>query len=105
MIKTVKTTLSPEQAYNPELFEETILKRGHIQSQNAEVRAIKRSIDARSKRVKINIEAIVAVKEDLPPLIDYRRDYPNVQNADPVVIVGFGSCGNVCFLEVNRAWV
>jgi len=100
MIKTVKTTLSPEQAYNPELFEETILKRGHIQSQNAEVRAIKRSIDARSKRVKINIEAIVAVKEDLPPLIDYRRDYPNVQNADPVVIVGFGPAGMFASLRL-----
>lgn len=100
MIKTVKTTLSPEQAFDHDLFEETILKRGHIQSRNAEVRPIKRSIDARSKNVKVNIEAIVAVKEDLPPLIEYRRDYPDVTNADPVVIVGFGPAGMFAALRL-----
>lgn len=100
MIKTVKTTLSPEQAFDLDLFEETILKRGHIQSKNAEVRPIKRSIDARSKNVKVNIEAIVAVKEDLPPLIEYRRDYPDVTNADPVVIVGFGPSGMFAALRL-----
>lgn len=100
MIKTVKTTLSPEQAFDLDLFEETILKRGHIQSKNAEIRPIKRSIDARSKNVKVNIEAIVAVKEDLPPLIEYRRDYPNVEHAEPVVIVGFGPAGMFAALRL-----
>lgn len=100
MIKTVKTILSPEQAYNPELFEETILKRAQIHSPDAEVRPIRRSIDARSQRVKINVEAIVSVKEDLPPLISYRRDYPNVTNAETVVIVGFGPAGMFAALRL-----
>ncbi|OEK04862.1 NAD(P)/FAD-dependent oxidoreductase [Roseivirga misakiensis] len=100
MQKTIQTTLSPEEAYNPELFEEVVLKRAHINDPSAEVRALKRSIDARSKRVKINIQALVTVKEDLPPLISYKRDYPDVSNADPVVIVGFGPAGMFAALRL-----
>ena len=100
MQKTIQTTLSPEEAYNPELFEQTILKRAHIQNPDAEVRALKRSIDARTKRVKVNVQALVSVKEDLPPLITYKRDYPNVANADAVVIVGFGPAGMFAALRL-----
>lgn len=100
MQKTIRTTLTPEQAYNPELFKETVLKRAQIHSPDAEVRALKRSIDARTQRVKINIEVMVTVKEDLPPLISYQRDYPDVSNAEPVVIVGFGPAGMFAALRL-----
>ncbi|MFY0592229.1 NAD(P)/FAD-dependent oxidoreductase [Roseivirga sp.] len=100
MQKTIQTTLTPEEAYNPEVFEEVILKRAHIQDPSAEVRPLKRSIDARSKRVKINIQALISVKEDLPPLISYKRDYPDVTNAEPVVIVGFGPAGMFAALRL-----
>ncbi|WP_420386535.1 NAD(P)/FAD-dependent oxidoreductase [Roseivirga sp.] len=93
MQKIVKLTLKPEEAYNPELFEATVLKRSGIQDAEAKVRPLKRSIDARGRNVKVNMEAMVSVKEDLPPLISYRRDYPNVSHAEPVVIVGFGPAG------------
>lgn len=93
MQKTINTILSPEEAFNPDLFEEAILKRAKVHAPDAQVRALRRSIDARSRRVKVNVQAMVSVREDLPPLISYHRDYPNVAHADPVVIVGFGPAG------------
>ena len=36
----------------------------------------------------------MTVGEDLPPVIEYHsRDYPNVANAEPIIIVGFGPSG------------
>ena len=100
MQKEIQTTLRPEEAYNPELFRETILKRTGVQSPDAQVRMLKRSIDARSSRVKVNVKAQVFVKEELPPLLTYQRDYPDVSNAEPVVIVGFGPAGMFAALRL-----
>ncbi len=100
MKKTIQTTLRPEEAYNPELFKETILKRAHIQDPAAEVRALKRSIDARTQNVKINIEAEVYSKEGLPPLISYSKDYADVSGADPVIVVGCGPAGMFAALRL-----
>lgn len=93
MQKIITTVLRPEEAFNPEVFDEAIIKRSGIRESEVQVRALKRSIDARSRSIKVNIEALVTVKEDLPPLLNYKRDYPDVSNADPVVIVGFGPAG------------
>jgi hypothetical protein len=60
---------------------------------------IKRSIDARSKQVKINLrvkystEKISAQHWDIP-------QYPNVKNAKPVVIIGAGPAGLFAALEL-----
>jgi len=93
MQKIIKVTLRPEEAFNPDVLEEALIRRSGIRESEVKVRPLKRSIDARGSNVKVNMEAMVSVKEDLPPLITYQRDYPNVTNADPVVIVGFGPAG------------
>ena len=93
MKKIINLTLKPEEAYDPELFEKRVKQKAHVNALDAQVRPLKRSIDARSRNIKINLQALVTVGEDLPPLIQYRRDYPNVANAEPVVIVGFGPAG------------
>ncbi|WP_339699088.1 FAD-dependent protein [uncultured Roseivirga sp.] len=101
MQKTIKTTLRPEEAFNPEVFEAIILKRANITNpKSAQVRALKRSIDARSRNVKVNIEAQVFINEELPPVISYKRDYPVVTNAEPVIIVGFGPAGMFAALRL-----
>jgi len=100
MKKTVQTTLRPEQAYNPEIFKAVMLKRSGIFDDAAEVRLIKRSIDARGQNVKINIQADVYMNEALPPVIAYSKDYANVSGADPVVIVGFGPAGMFAALRL-----
>ena len=100
MRREINATLRPEQAFDPEVFRETILKIARVKDPDAQVRAIRRSIDARSRQVKVNMKAEVFVKEDMPPLISYRRDYPNVSHADPVIIVGFGPAGMFAALRL-----
>ena len=84
--------LKPEEAFDESVFEQAVKNKAGMNRPEVQVRALKRSIDARSKHVKINIQALVSDTE-LPPKISYRRDYPTVTNADPVVIVGFGPAG------------
>lgn len=100
MQKIINAVLKPEEAFDEALFSATILKKAHIENDRAQVRALKRSIDARSKNIKVNIEAQIFINEDLPPAISYRRDYPNVTNAKPVVIVGFGPAGMFAALRL-----
>ncbi|WP_422356432.1 NAD(P)/FAD-dependent oxidoreductase [Roseivirga pacifica] len=93
MKKTLNLVLRPEEAFDEVQFEAAVLKRAKVSDSTAQVRALKRSIDARSKNVKVNVQALVSVQEELPPVISYQRDYPNVKNAEPVIIVGFGPAG------------
>ena len=92
MEKTIHLVLKPQEAFDDSLFEETVKRKSGMNRPEVQVRALKRSIDARSKNVKVNIQALVSDYE-LPPHITYKRDYPNVQQADQVVIVGFGPAG------------
>lgn len=92
MEKKINLVLRPEEAFDNELFVETVKKKAGMLRPDVEVRALKRSIDARSKHIKVNIQALVSDQE-LPPKISYRRDYGNVSHAAPVVIVGFGPAG------------
>lgn len=100
MKRIVETTLKPEEAFDPEVFKEVILKRARMDDPTATVRALRRSIDARTKAVKVNIRAQVFANEEAPPLISYKKDYPNVTNADPVIIVGLGPAGMFAALRL-----
>lgn len=100
MQRTIETTLKPEEAFDPEVFRETILKRARMDDPTATVRPLRRSIDARSRNVKVNIKAQVFANEEVPPLLSYQKDYPNVTNADPVIIVGLGPAGMFAALRL-----
>lgn len=92
MEKLINIVLKPEEAFDSELFTGSVKKKSGMNRPEVKVRALKRSVDARSKNVKVNIRALVSDQE-LPPEISYRRDYPNVTNAEPIVIIGFGPAG------------
>lgn len=92
MEKTLNLVLKPQEAFDQTLFEETVKRKANMNRPEVQVRALKRSIDARSKNVKVNVQAMVSDVE-LPPQISYKKDYPNVANAEQVVIVGCGPAG------------
>jgi uncharacterized FAD-dependent dehydrogenase len=95
MKKEFNLQLKPEEAYDPIIFQETLLKKAGLplDSKDALARQVKRSIDARGRQVKINVQAELFVKEQVPSLIDHFPSYPNVQNSDPIIIVGAGPAG------------
>ncbi|WP_339865770.1 FAD-dependent protein [uncultured Algoriphagus sp.] len=87
--------LSPQEAYDPEVFQEVVRKKAGLPSNSSEAiaRQVKRSIDARGRNVKVNIQAELFIKETPPALLDHQPEYKNVSSADPIIIVGAGPAG------------
>ncbi|UCS92940.1 FAD-binding protein [Echinicola marina] len=95
MKKEIQLRLSPEVAFDSEKFELEVKKSLGIQgtSDRIVIRQAKRSIDARGKHVKINVSSEVFINEDPSPRITADKDYKNVSNSEPVIIVGAGPAG------------
>ena len=95
MKKELLLQLSPQEAYDEEVFRETALKRAGISPDqtDAYARQVKRSIDARGRQVRVNVTAEVFVNEVPTPLLTTPKAYQNVSNADPIIIVGAGPAG------------
>ena len=101
MKKSLLLNLSPRQAYDHGRFEGVVKKKlGLNDLSQVTIRTKRRSIDARSHKVKINVAAEVYVKESPPPLISYKKEYPNVSNAIPAIIVGMGPAGMFAALKL-----
>ena len=94
--------VSPEVAANEVLLANHVAKLFQVSPKEIQkVVVVKRSIDARQKAIKINIKAnvflvgepYVATKIELP-------DYPNVTNAQEVLVVGAGPAGLFAALQL-----
>lgn len=93
MEKIIDLVLTPEEAFTESLFQEIVLQKTGWSKQEAFVRPLKRSIDARSKTVKVNVKAAAYFKALPPPIISYQKDYTSVHNRPQVIIVGAGPAG------------
>ena len=94
MQRTLQLTLSPETAFAPNTLEQHIYKLLRIDSpEEVFIRKTKQSIDARGSQIKVNIQCEVYQGETPPPVIAYRRDYPDVSGAPRAIVVGCGPAG------------
>lgn len=95
MKKTFTLQLSPEEAYQPEIFKTTLLKKAGLATDttNAHARQTKRSIDARGRQVKVNVEAELFLNENPGSLLDHFPEYQDVRSSDPLIVVGAGPAG------------
>ncbi len=91
MKKTVQLTLPPDKGYDENQLLEEVRRKAKMP--DAEVRILRRSIDARRAPVRINVAAEVFRNEPPPELISYHTDFDDVSNAPEVIIVGAGPAG------------
>ncbi|PKV75548.1 NAD(P)/FAD-dependent oxidoreductase [Pontibacter ramchanderi] len=92
--KEVEVVLSPEVAYNDELLErELILSAGLKPEEVKHIHRIKRSIDARGRQVLLRVRADLYLYTPPADVISPRYNYPDVNRAKQVVIVGAGPAG------------
>ena len=102
MPKELLLQVSPEVAANEQLLKK------HLGSQLkmavgdiAHVSIIKRSIDARQKAIKFNLKVhVYSAGEPYSPQKFQIPDYPNVQNAQEVIVVGAGPAGLFAALQL-----
>ncbi|HLP11199.1 MAG TPA: hypothetical protein VK177_04645 [Flavobacteriales bacterium] len=100
MIKDLDIVVPPETAYDPLVLKQFVSQHTRIKLQ--EIKAVvvkKRSIDARSKYVKINLRVSIYINE-LP--VEEKPDFPgqNVSNAKEVHIIGAGPAGLFAALQL-----
>ena len=94
--------VSPETAHNEVLLKEQVAKLFQVAvSDIQKVVVVKRSIDARQKAIKFNIKANVFLKGDTysESAIEL-PEYPNVSNAQEVIVVGAGPAGLFAALQL-----
>ena len=94
MKKNLILTLPPETAFDETEFHHYIKNYLAIKDENEfHIRLLKRSIDARSRNIKVNIQADVFIDETPTPLLQYENEYKDVSKAKQAIIVGAGPAG------------
>lgn len=90
MTKILKYRLKPEIALDPSNFESFFTKKF---GEGAHWKLLKRSIDARSKRIQVDVEIGLSESGDDPRPIAYTKPDREVSEAPRVIIVGAGPAG------------
>lgn len=100
MIRTLDFTVTPEVGFEPERLQEHVLRQLSLQPDEAFVRMLRRSVDARGRQIKVNVRAEVYIGEPPAAPISYHTDYPDVSRAPEVLIVGAGPAGMFAALRL-----
>jgi uncharacterized FAD-dependent dehydrogenase len=94
MIQEYQIRVLPEQAASEQAVKEFLVADKGLDARSVtHVRVLKRSIDARQKRVMVNLKVRVYIGEQ-PEDDEYvRTEYPNVEGCPQAVVVGAGPGG------------
>lgn len=97
-MQTIQLVVLPHEASDDALLE-GIIQRETKLNQNFKWDILKRSIDARRKPVKINLNIAVYTEDETPETIQ-PSTYQNVTNKEPVIIIGCGPAGLFAALKL-----
>ncbi len=101
MKQELNLVLSPEDASNELVIKQIASKQlGADPSEITFVKILKRSIDARSRNIKINLKIEVYINEAAPAPGNYKINYPDVSAKKPVLIIGAGPAGLFAALKL-----
>ncbi|HEU5291192.1 MAG TPA: FAD-binding protein [Cyclobacteriaceae bacterium] len=93
-MQTKEIILQPEEAFNEELFENSLYEKLSIKRDgNFYVKPVKRSIDARGRNVIVRVLCEINPVSEKRPIISYTKDFTDVSKSKRVVIVGSGPAG------------
>src|ERR1039458_8565657 len=94
MPKTIELVLLPEEASNELLIKDYCSRQLAVsQASITAFQILKRSIDARSRQVKIRLLVNVFINEIVHESIFSKERYKNVKDQKPVLIIGAGPAG------------
>ncbi len=101
MKNELNLVVSPEEAANEIRIKEIAAKQLFTSPGNITFfKVLKRSVDARSRNIKINLRIEVYINETPPSAIDYTFRFPDVSAKQPVIVVGAGPAGLFAALQL-----
>lgn len=93
-MKTVEIVLTPEEAFQKDVFPGILYQKLSLPNDGSVfVHPIKRSIDARSRRVCVRIQCEIVDRSEKQQGITYQKNYEDVSRGKQVIIVGAGPAG------------
>lgn len=94
--------LTPEEAFGEQAFTETLYTKLQLDPQgDTIVRPVKRSIDARGKRVIVRVQYELLARSDAAKQLQHNTYlYRNVTEAKRIIIIGFGPAGMFAALRL-----
>ncbi|TKC02791.1 NAD(P)/FAD-dependent oxidoreductase [Pedobacter frigoris] len=99
MQKEIEITLAPEQVEQGHIIKKSLSTALKVDlSRITDYKILKRSIDARSRKVIYRLQVKVYIDETMPA-DTFVVNYPNVSNAKHVIIVGAGPAGLFAALQ------
>lgn len=97
----LQLVVSPEEAANELKLKEIASAQLRIpSSQFTSVKILKRSVDARSRQIKINLKLEIYINETPPAPRDYKIKYPDVHGKKSAIVVGAGPAGLFAALQL-----
>jgi len=103
MYKAISTVVPPEVAFTTEALHQHLIQAAGLPPEalpQSHIRLEKRSIDARSRQIKVNIKASIWHQQEPSPLLNLALPYPNVSSRPAAVIVGAGPAGMFAALRL-----
>ncbi len=94
MIKEINISVSPKEAAEEKYLKVAVAK--HLKLKTSRIKALeilRRSIDARGKKVKIQLRVRIFVDEFRQEVEEFRLHLQNVSSGEPVIVVGSGPAG------------
>ena len=93
-MRLAELTLLPEEAFNDALFPGILYEKlGFKNDGSVVVRPVKRSIDARSRKVIVRFQCEILSPGEVKPEVSYSREYEDVRRGRQVLVVGSGPAG------------
>lgn len=100
-MKTIELVLQPEEAANEKIISASIkYQQKLLPADTIFFTILKRSIDARSKKVKIRLSVTYEINKKLPEKNYEIRQLQNIKHAQPVIIIGCGPAGMFAALRL-----
>ncbi|WP_339753172.1 FAD-dependent protein [uncultured Winogradskyella sp.] len=94
MIKTLQLRINLHEEGKPDgLLNKAAYELGMKPSEISGIKILRKSIDARKRRIMFNYKVEVYINEPVPETSDYTFDYKDVSNGKPIHIIGFGPAG------------
>src|SRR4051812_17255074 len=100
MSKQIELSLTPQQAFDPEIFKQIIIENLNVSADGDSVfHMLKRSIDARSRNITVKIVGEIVARQSLD---DKTRpiQYPDVSMCKRALVIGAGPAGLFAALKL-----